>query len=83
MKPSEVKLYDPLYEKSEEKKDEVQTKRLENPISGNFEPYSSGQKWAFEAGADALLTYFIDSGIITVSELEVLNKNGNDKRKPE
>ena len=31
---------------------------------------------SFEAGADALLQSLLDSGVITISELEALNKSG-------
>lgn len=36
----------------------------------------------FEAGADALLTSLLDCGIISISQLEALNKNGNRQNNP-
>ena len=34
---------------------------------------------AFEAGADAILTYLLGSGIISVDDLEALGKNGDEQ----
>lgn len=50
----------------------------ELPEIWNIEPAYSG----FEAGANAILTYFLGCGIITISQLEALDKNGDDKGKP-
>ena len=42
------------------------------PEIWNIEPQYSD----FEAGADALLNYFLSRGIVSVDELEALNNNG-------
>jgi len=34
-----------------------------------------------EAGADALLQYLLDCGIVSILRLEALNKNGANKRR--
>ena len=56
---------------------------LKNHMS-NIAPELCGcwycREWmAFEAGADALLTSFLRCGIISISQLEVLKNNGDDK----
>ena len=49
-------------------------------LEQNFTTGKMKQK-TFEAGADALFQYLLSCGIISISQLEALNKNGDYKGK--